>query len=66
MEDAKKKELITEALNLVDGFINKVELFESCRPASICLTKIEEAMMWFQVLASNAALKESQYHVDTE
>jgi hypothetical protein len=55
-EDTKKEVMakMVDQINLIMGFI---DLYEPNRPGSIAITKLEEAVMWSQVMVNNASLR---------
>jgi len=52
-----KPELIQHVVQLATGIMDVIDLFEPSRPGSIAFTKIEECIMWMQVLINNIARK---------
>jgi hypothetical protein len=56
--DEEKNEIIGKIVGLINNVMGYIELFEPNRPASIAITKLEEAVMWSQVMVANVNLKE--------
>lgn len=51
-------ELLNEMVNKISQVMAIMEMFKPSRPGSIAFTKLEEAMMWLQVLTVNIPLKQ--------
>lgn len=56
--DENQKEIVSKVIALVNDTMGYIDLFEPNRPASIATTKLEEAVMWIQVMVANCKLKE--------
>jgi hypothetical protein len=65
-EKEMKNEILSKVVSLINNVMGYIDLFEPNRPASIAVTKLEEAVMWSQVMIANVALKpETQEKIDS-
>lgn len=51
--DDAQKEIIDQAVVHVNELIQIVDGFESSRQGSLAVTKLEEFVMWFQMMVTN-------------
>lgn len=56
--DDNQKEIVSKIIEHVNTVMGFLDLYEPNRPASIAVTKLEEAVMWSQVMVANCKLKE--------
>jgi hypothetical protein len=72
MEDQARKELkenLAEFSQNVEAAMKVLDRYETSRPGSMAFTKLEEAMLWVQVLVMNVKPKAKETessNVDTE
>lgn len=59
----EQRDLIDQAVILVNQIIMMVDKFENCRQGEKVLTKLEECVMWFQMLVTNIPQKKSEEKV---
>lgn len=57
MEETKR-EVIAKVVDQVNAIMGFIDLYEANRPGSIAITKLEEAVMWCQVMVNNVNLKQ--------
>ena len=58
MTNETKSEVINKVVSLVNNIMGFIDLYEPNRPGSIAITKLEEAVMWCQVMINNVGLKQ--------
>lgn len=56
--DAKAAENIKEIMEHVENIFKLIDKYEPSRMGSIAFTKLEEAVLWLQVMVQNIPLKE--------
>lgn len=56
-EGLTKDALIQQMIGHIQNAMDIIDLFEPSRPGGLAFTKLEEAIMWMQVLINNIALK---------
>ncbi len=49
--------IMREIVIAVDWIINRINEFVPCRPGSIAITRLEEAVLWANVMLSSSPLK---------
>lgn len=49
---------LTEILDHIQAAMNVIDLYEVSKPGSMAFTKLEEAIMWSQVLVHRIPLKQ--------
>jgi hypothetical protein len=57
INDRIPQELLDTMLSRISEIMALMDTFEDSRPGSMAFTKLEEAMMWLQVMAHNIPLK---------
>lgn len=51
------KEMLGVIINKISEVMGIMDNFQDSRPGSLAFTKLEEAIMWLQVMTHNAPLK---------
>lgn len=57
MDVLKISDHVKEIMGLVEKIFQVIDRFETSRPGSIGFTKLEEAVLWLQVMAQQVPLK---------
>lgn len=64
MNDKVKTVTLPESLAEIyphfEKVMNFIETYESSRPGSMAFTKLEEAILWLQVMVNNVSLKKKE------
>ncbi len=55
-----KSSHVKEAMDYVEKIFQVIDRYEQSRPSSIAFTKLEEAILWLQVMVNQIPLKESE------
>lgn len=53
----KKSNDLKEIMSLVERIFNIIDHYETSRPGSLGFTKLEEAVLWLQVMINQVPLK---------
>ena len=64
--DVKSSENITEIMGYVENIFKVIERYDASRPGQLGFTKLEEAILWLQVMAQQVPLKEKKDEVVAE
>jgi hypothetical protein len=62
----KQKRLLLQMIAQIQSVIDTVDMFEASRPGSIAFTKLEEAILWIQVLIQAIPLKKEHQEDETK
>jgi hypothetical protein len=57
MENQNAKEVLNEIVNKISEAMANLHAFHDSRPGQIALERLEEGLMWSQVVAHNIPLK---------
>lgn len=57
LNEETPKELLGSIISKISEVMAIMDNFQDSRPGSLAFTKLEEAIMWLQVMAHNAPLK---------
>ncbi len=57
MENQNPKEVLSEIVNKISEAMANLHAFHDSRPGQIALERLEEGLMWSQVVAHNIPLK---------
>lgn len=57
MQSSNPSEMLHQIVNKISEVMAIMDAFQDSRPGSIAFTKLEEAIMWLQVMTHNVALK---------
>lgn len=66
MTNETPKILLNNMINKISQIMADMDKFEDSRSGSLSFTKLEEAMMWLQVMAHNVPLKPLEQDVQVE
>lgn len=56
----ERSDVMKDVMKRIEDVMAIVDRYEISRPGSMAFTKLEEAILWIQVLVSNVSLKEVQ------
>jgi hypothetical protein len=56
--EAKASENIKEVMHHIESIFKIIDQYETSRPGSLGFTKLEEAILWLQVMVQQVPLKE--------
>jgi hypothetical protein len=58
--DARSSENIKEIMGYVENIFKVIDRYDASRPGQLGFTKLEEAILWLQVMAQQVSIKEKR------